>query len=160
MIGLLLTMIVDLLWLIQGHLSQLEMSPMFFQANARNFFYFGVPQKLGWSFFVRHDPRGRPVKYNVIEEVDIEEAQEEVNDYQEWQLPSDEDEEDGDDFAHAKNNGDNDDDDVDDDHDHGDEDGDEDDDDGNEDVGGDNNDQSDKYDDGDDDDDDMDEDDD
>ena len=37
-IGLLLNMIVDLLWLIQGHLSQSEMSPMFFQANASKYF--------------------------------------------------------------------------------------------------------------------------
>ena len=114
-------------------------------------FYFGVPHKLGWSFVVRHDPRGRSVKYNVIEE-----AQEEVNDYQEWQLPSDEEEEDNDDFGHANDNGDNDDDDVDDDHDHGDDHGDDghDDDDGDEDGGANDDDQSKKYDDGDDDDDD------
>ena len=36
-------------------------------------FYFGIPHKLGWSFFVRHDPRGRPIKYNVMEEEDTEE---------------------------------------------------------------------------------------
>ena len=142
-------------------------------------FYFGVPHKLGWSFVVRHDPRGRPVKYNVMEEEDIEEAQDEVNDFHEQQLLSDDEEEDGDDFGHADDNGDNDDDDADDNHDHGDEDGDdhgdedgddhgddghdddgdEDDDDGDEDGGGDDDDESDKYDDGDDDDD-MDEDDD
>ena len=80
-------------------------------------FYFGVPHKLGWSFVVRHDPRGRLIKYNVIEEEDIEEAQEEVNDYQDWQLPSDEEDEDGDDFGHANDNGDNDDIDMDEDHD-------------------------------------------
>lgn len=129
-------------------------------------FYFDVPHKLAWSFVGRHDPRGRMVKYNVIEEEDIEEAQEEVNDHQEWQLPSDEQEEDGDDFGHADDTGDNNDDDVDGNHDHGDEDGDdhgddghdddgdEDDGDGDEDGGGDDDDQSDKYDDGDDDDDD------
>ena len=28
-------------------------------------FYSEVPCKAGWSFVVRHDPRGRPVKYNL-----------------------------------------------------------------------------------------------
>jgi hypothetical protein len=28
---------------------------------------------VGWSYVVRYDPRGRPVKYNVVEEDDIEE---------------------------------------------------------------------------------------
>ena len=140
--------------------------PYVLPSQCEQVFYFGVPHKPGWSFVVRHDPRGRPVKYNVIEEEEIEEAEEEVNDYQEQQLPSDEDEEDGDDFGHADDNGDNYDDDADDDHDHGDDhgddghddDGDKDDDDGDEDGGGDDDDQSDNYDDGDDDDDDMDED--
>ena len=124
--------------------------PYVLPSQCEQVFYFGVPHKPGWSFVVRHDPRGRLVKYNVIEEEEIEEAEEEVNDYQEQQLPSDEDD------------GDNDDDDADDDHDHGDDhgddghddDGDKDDDDGDEDGGGDDDDQSDNYDDGDDDDDD------
>ena len=55
--------------------------PYVFPSQCEQVFYFGVPHKLGWSFFVRHDPRGRPVKYNVMEEEDIEEAQDEVNDY-------------------------------------------------------------------------------
>ena len=133
--------------------------PYFLPSQCEQVFYFGVPHKPGWSFVVRHDPRGRLVKYNVMEEEYIEEAQDEVNDYQEWQLPSYEEEEDGDDFGHADNNGDNDDDDANDNHDHGDDhggdghddDGDEDDDDGDEEGGGDDDDQSDKYDDGDDD---------
>ena len=28
-------------------------------------FYLEVSGKVGWSFVVRHDPRGRPVKYNL-----------------------------------------------------------------------------------------------
>ena len=55
--------------------------PYVFPSQYEQVFYFGFPYKLGWSFVVRHDARGRPVKYNVIEEEDIEEAQEEVNDY-------------------------------------------------------------------------------
>ena len=140
--------------------------PYVLPSQSEQVFYFGVPHKPGWSFVVRHDQRVSPVKYNVIEEEDIEEAQEEVNDYQERQLPSDEEEEEGDDFGHANDNGDNDDDDSDDDHDHGDEDGDDhgddghdddsdqEDEDGDEDGGGDDDDQRNKYNDGDDDDDD------
>ena len=45
-----------------------------------------------------------------MKEEDIEEAQDKVNDYQEQQLPNDEEEEDGDDFGYADDNGDNDDD--------------------------------------------------
>ena len=127
--------------------------PYVLTSQCEQVFYFGVPHKSGWSFVVRHDPRVRPVKYNVIKEEDIEEAQQEVNDYQERQLPSDG-EEDGDDFGHADDNGDNNDDDVDDDHDHGDEDGDDHGDDGHDngdedddDSGGDEDDQSKKCDD-------------
>ena len=43
-------------------------------------FYFGVQHKQKWSFFIRNDPRGRPIKYNVIEEEDIEEVEEKVAD--------------------------------------------------------------------------------
>ena len=38
LIELLLNMIMDLQWLIQGRLSQLGMSPMFFQANVSRYF--------------------------------------------------------------------------------------------------------------------------
>ena len=57
-----------------------EDEPYVLPIQCEKVFYFGVPHKPSWSFFVRHDPRGRPVKYNVIKEEDIEEAQEEVND--------------------------------------------------------------------------------
>jgi hypothetical protein len=57
--------------------------PYVLPSQCKKVFYFGVPHKPGWSFVVRNDPRGRPVEYNVIEEEDIEEAQEEVNDHQE-----------------------------------------------------------------------------
>jgi hypothetical protein len=38
-------------------------------------FYCEVPDKPGWSFVVRYDPRGRPIKYNVLEEYDIQELE-------------------------------------------------------------------------------------
>jgi hypothetical protein len=38
-------------------------------------FYSKVPRKVGWSYVVRYDPRGRPIKYNVPEEDDIAEEE-------------------------------------------------------------------------------------
>ena len=38
---------------------------MFFQPNVKKVFYSEVPGKANWSFVVRHNPRGRPVKYLV-----------------------------------------------------------------------------------------------
>ena len=49
-----------------------------------------VPHKLSWSFVVRHDPRGRSIKYNVMKEEDTIESEDEVNDDHEWMLPNDE----------------------------------------------------------------------
>ena len=41
--------------------------------------YYEVPGKVGWSFVVRHDPRGRPIKYN-LEEGNEEGLEEEDDD--------------------------------------------------------------------------------
>ena len=35
-------------------------------SQCRHVFYSEVPSRVGWSFVVRYDPRGRPVKYNVV----------------------------------------------------------------------------------------------
>ena len=43
-------------------------------------YYFGIPHKRGWSFVVRHNPRGRLVKDNVIEGKDTKEVEDEVDD--------------------------------------------------------------------------------
>ena len=64
---LLLSIPRDLPWLIKGHLNQVH-SLMFFQV--KQVFYSEVPGKAGWSYIIRYDPRGRPVKYNVVEEED------------------------------------------------------------------------------------------
>ena len=48
--------------------------PYVLPSQCEQVFYFGVPHKLGWSFIVRHDPRGRVVKYDVMEEEDTKEA--------------------------------------------------------------------------------------
>jgi hypothetical protein len=44
-----------------------------FPSQCEHVFYSKVPGERDWSFVVRYDPRGRPVKYIVEEEDDIEE---------------------------------------------------------------------------------------
>jgi hypothetical protein len=44
-----------------------------FPSQCEHAFYSKVPGERDWSFVVRYDPRGRPVKYTVEEEDDIEE---------------------------------------------------------------------------------------
>ena len=39
--------------------------PYVLPSHCEHVFYYEVPGKPGWSFVVRHDPRGRPVKYNL-----------------------------------------------------------------------------------------------
>ena len=36
-------------------------------------FYSEVPGRVGWSYVVIYDPRGRPIKYNLLEQEHIEE---------------------------------------------------------------------------------------
>jgi hypothetical protein len=48
------------------------MTIMFFQVNVNKSFTQRFQGKRDWSFVVRYDPRGRPVKYNIEEEDDIE----------------------------------------------------------------------------------------
>ena len=42
--------------------------PNVLPSECEQVFYFGVLHKLGWLFVVRHDPRGRLIKYHVMEE--------------------------------------------------------------------------------------------
>ena len=92
--------------------------PYVLPSQCEQVFYSEVPHKQGWSFVVRHDPRGRPIKYNVMEEEDIEDDEE----------ADDEDQDDGDDDD-SDDDDDGDDDDGDGDGDDGDDDGDDGDDD-------------------------------
>lgn len=94
--------------------------PYVLPSQCEQVFYSEVPHKPGWSFVVRHEPRGRPIKYNAMEEEDIEEVEDDVD------VATDDDDEDEDDV-------DVDDDDVDDDDDNDDDDDAEDDDDDEED---------------------------
>jgi hypothetical protein len=43
-------------------------------------FYLEVPGRGGWSFVIRHDPRGRPVKYSVEEDQEGIEQEDDVED--------------------------------------------------------------------------------
>ena len=42
--------------------------PYVLPSQCEQVFYLEVPGRMGWSFVIRHDPRGRPVKYNIVEE--------------------------------------------------------------------------------------------
>jgi hypothetical protein len=55
-------------------------------------FYCEVLDKPGWSFVVRHDPRGRDVKYNVLEEDDIQELEGDTEEHEEVDHVSSDDE--------------------------------------------------------------------
>ena len=55
--------------------------PYVLPSQCEQVFYLEVPSKAGWSFVMRHDPRGRPVKYNLDD--DNEEGSLEEEDYDE-----------------------------------------------------------------------------
>jgi hypothetical protein len=44
--------------------------PYVLPSQCEKVFYSEVPSKTGWSYVVRYDPRGRPVKYNHVAEDD------------------------------------------------------------------------------------------
>jgi hypothetical protein len=46
-----------------------------FPSQCEQVFYSKVPGERDWSFVVIYDPRGRPIKYTVEEEDDIEEEE-------------------------------------------------------------------------------------
>ena len=54
--------------------------PYVLPSQCEQVFYFGIPHKPGWSFVIRHDPRGRTIKYNVIKEEDNEQVEDKVDD--------------------------------------------------------------------------------
>ena len=63
--------------------------PYVLLSQCEQVFYSEVPGKPGWSFVVRHDPRGRSIKYNVVEEKDTKELEDDVDDDQDQQLVDD-----------------------------------------------------------------------
>lgn len=67
--------------------------PYALPSQCEQVFYFFISHKLSWSCVVRHDPRGRLIQYNVMEEEDTEESEDEVNDDHERLLHKEEEEE-------------------------------------------------------------------
>ena len=73
------------------------MQPYVFLSQCEQVFYSKVPSREGWSFIVRHNPRGRLVKYKleegneegIEEEDDVEDDQHEL----EHRIPEEDDEE-------------------------------------------------------------------
>jgi hypothetical protein len=55
--------------------------PYVLPSQCEQVFYSEVPGKAGWSYVVRYDPRGRPVKYNHVVE-DEDNNEEEDHDYE------------------------------------------------------------------------------
>ena len=53
--------------MVNTRLFELGIDPYVLPIQCEHVFYSEVPGRGGWSFVVRHDPRGRPVKYNVEE---------------------------------------------------------------------------------------------
>ena len=51
--------------MVNTRLFKQEMEPYVFPSQCEKVFYSEVPSKAGWSFVVGHDPRGRPIKYNL-----------------------------------------------------------------------------------------------
>ena len=61
---------------ITTRLFELHTDPYVLPSQCQQVFYSLVPNEVGWSYVVRYDLRGMPVKYIVPKEVDIEEDQE------------------------------------------------------------------------------------
>ena len=63
--------------------------PYVLPSQCEQVFYSKIPGRGGWSFVVRHDPRGRTIKYNVAEgneegleeEFNVEDDQHELDDH-------------------------------------------------------------------------------
>ena len=53
--------------MVNARLFEPIMEPYVIPSQCEHVFYFEVPGKMGWSFVVRYDPRGRLVKYNLQE---------------------------------------------------------------------------------------------
>jgi hypothetical protein len=59
---------------------ELGTKPYVRPSQCEQVFYSQVPGKVGWSYIVRYDPRGRPVKYNHVAD-DEDNKEEEDHDY-------------------------------------------------------------------------------
>ena len=60
--------------------------PYVLPSQCEQVFYLEVPGKAGWSYVVRYDPRGRPVKYNHVDDEDNHEEEDDDNDSDQEQV--------------------------------------------------------------------------
>jgi hypothetical protein len=60
-----------------------RIEPCVLPSQCEHVFYLEVPGRGGWSFVIRHDPRGRTIKYNVEEYRDGIEKEDDVEDQHE-----------------------------------------------------------------------------
>jgi hypothetical protein len=58
--------------------------PYVLPSQCEQVFYSEVPGKEGWSYFVRYDQRGRPIKYNHVA-TDEDNNEEEDHDYEDYE---------------------------------------------------------------------------
>ena len=54
--------------------------PYVLPSQCEHVFYSEAPGRMGWSFVIRHDPRGRLVKYNLEEDKEGVEEEDDVED--------------------------------------------------------------------------------
>ena len=75
--------------MVNTRLFEPKIEPYVIPIHCEQVFYSEVPGKVDWSFVVRHDPRGRMIKYNLEEgneegleeEDDVEDDQHELDDH-------------------------------------------------------------------------------
>ena len=60
--------------------------PYVLPSQCEQVFYSEVPGRQGWSFVIRHDPRGRSVKYNAEEDEEGVEEEDDVEDQHELDI--------------------------------------------------------------------------
>ena len=66
--------------MVNTRLFELGTKPYVLPSQCEQVFYLEVPGKAGWSFFVRHGPRGRPKEYNLDDINEEGSLEEEDND--------------------------------------------------------------------------------
>ena len=72
--------------MVNTRLFELGMKPYVLPSQCEQVFYSEVLGKAGWSFVVRHDPRGRPIKYNLDDGNEEGSLEEEYDDEEHDQL--------------------------------------------------------------------------
>ena len=72
--------------MVNTRLFELGTEPYVLPSQCEQVFYSEVPGKVGWSFVVRHDPKGRAVKYNLDDGNEEGSMEEEYDDEEHDQL--------------------------------------------------------------------------